>query len=223
MTLQSRKAQQINELNASKLVAIQSQMNPHFIFNAMNSIQDLILKGDIENSYSYVTTFSNLVRSTLKYSDKDFIDFSQELELLRLYLSLEKLRFEEELQFEIEDLVDEDIQLPPLLIQPFVENALLHGLLHKDGLKKLVIRFELREALICTIQDNGIGRERARAIRERQRGEHESFSGKAIRTRFDILSDVHKGEFGYVHEDLLADGLPAGTRITLQIPVRRRF
>ncbi len=223
MTLQSRKARQINELNASKLAAIQSQMNPHFIFNAMNSIQDLILKGDVENSYSYVTTFSNLVRSTLKYSEKDFIDFEQELELLRLYLSLEKLRFEDELEYTITDLVDEDIQLPPLLIQPFVENALLHGLLHKEGVKRLLIRFELREALICTIEDNGIGRQRAMEIRERQRGEHESFSGKAIRTRFDILSDVHKGEFGYVLEDLMTDGEAIGTRITLQIPVRRRF
>lgn len=223
MTLQSRKARQINELNASKLAAIQSQMNPHFIFNAMNSIQDLILKGDVENSYSYVTTFSNLVRSTLKYSEKDFIDFEQELELLRLYLSLEKLRFEDELEYVIDNMVDEDIQLPPLLIQPFVENALLHGLLHKDGVKQLLIRFELREALICTIEDNGIGRQRATEIRERQRGEHESFSGKAIRTRFDILSDVHKGEFGYVLEDLMVDGEATGTRITLQIPVRRRF
>jgi hypothetical protein len=86
-----------------------------------------------------------------------------------------------------------------------------------------VIRFELLEALICTIEDNGIGRQRAMEIRERQRGEHESFSGKAIRKRFDILSDVHQGEFGYVHEDLTEDGLAVGTRIILQIPVRRRF
>lgn len=223
MTLQRRKARQINELNASRLAAIQSQMNPHFIFNAMNSIQDLILKGDIENSYSYVTTFSNLVRSTLKYSEKDFIDFEQELDLLRLYLSLEKLRFEDELQFEILNLVDDDIQIPPLLIQPFVENALLHGLLHKSGLKRLKITFSLQDSLVCTIEDNGIGRARARAIRERQRGEHESFSGKAIRKRFDILSEVFQGEFGYFYEDLMADGESAGTRITLQIPVRRRF
>lgn len=223
MLLQGRKAKQINELNASKLAAIQSQMNPHFIFNAMNSIQDLILKGDIENSYSYVTTFSNLVRSTLKYSERDFIDFEQELELLGLYLSLEKLRFEDDLDYTITNLVEDDIQLPPLLIQPFVENALLHGLLHKAGLKKLLIRFELNAALTCTIEDNGIGRQRAMEIRARQRGEHESFSGKAIRKRFDILSDVHQGEFGYVQEDIMLHGQVVGTRTILQIPVRRRF
>lgn len=89
---QRKKAEQINELNASRLTAIQSQMNPHFIFNSLNSIQDLVLKGDIYNSYDFITKFSNLVRRTLNYSDKDFIDFEQEISLIQLYLSLEKLR-----------------------------------------------------------------------------------------------------------------------------------
>lgn len=223
LRIQRRKAQQINELNASRLTAIQSQMNPHFLFNALNSIQALVLKGDVENSYTYLTTFSNLVRSTLMFSDKDFIDFSQEIRLLQLYLSLEQLRFKKDLIFEIETADIEDIQLPPLLIQPFVENALIHGLLHKSGEKRLHIRFELQEALICTIEDNGIGRERARAIRERQRGDHESFSGQAIRKRFDILSDVFRGQFGYEEEDLTENGESVGTRVRLTIPIRRRF
>jgi hypothetical protein len=133
LNIQQRKLRQINELNASKLTAIQSQMNPHFIFNSLNSIQDLILKGDVENSYSYITTFSNLVRRTLNYSDKDFIDFDQEIKLLELYLSLEKLRFKKTLKYEIVADNITDILLPPLLIQPFIENALVHGLLHKEG------------------------------------------------------------------------------------------
>lgn len=227
LRLQRKKAQQINELNASKLTAIQSQMNPHFIFNALNSIQDLVLKGDIENSYSYITTFSNLVRSTLHHSDKDFVDFEEELELLQLYLSLEQLRFKKSLRFEIDADDIEDIQVPPLLIQPFVENALVHGLLHKEGEKVLKIRFELQESLICTIEDNGIGRQRSKAIKERQRSEHESFSGNAIRRRFDILSEVFQGQFGYEYEDLVEDSeggpQPIGTRVTLTIPVKRRF
>ncbi len=223
LAIQRKKARQVNELNASKLTAIQSQMNPHFIFNALNSIQDLVLKGDVENSYSYITTFSNLVRSTLNYSEKDFIDFDQEIKLLNLYLSLEQLRFKKKLVYEIDADDIDDIQLPPLLIQPFVENALVHGLLHKEGEKRLTIRFELREALICTVEDNGIGRERSKAIKERQRSEHESFSGKAIRKRFDILSDVFQGEFGYQYEDLMENGQATGTRITLTIPVKRNF
>jgi hypothetical protein len=226
LILQRRKAWILNELNASKLTAIQSQMNPHFIFNALNSIQDLVLKGDVENSYSYITTFSNLVRSTLNYSDKDFIDFEQEIKLLDLYLSLEKLRFKHTLEYEIlHDEKVEAIQLPPLLIQPFVENALVHGLFHREGIKRLKIQFDLQqETLICTITDNGIGREKSRAIRERQRAEHESFSGKAIRNRFEILSDVFKGEFGYHYEDLEDDsGKAVGTRVILKIPVKHRF
>lgn len=223
LSAQRKKSQQINELNASKLTAIQSQMNPHFIFNSLNSIQDLILKGDVEHSYSYITTFSNLVRRTLSYSEKDFIDFEQEIKLLELYLTLEKLRFKKELNYSIDMTNVTDIILPPLLIQPFIENSLLHGLLHKEGSKQLKITFELKEALVCTIEDNGIGRERSKAIKLRQRSEHESFSGKAIRKRFDILSNVFKGDFGYTYEDLYKNNEAVGTKVILVIPVKRKF
>ncbi len=223
LSIQNKKAKQLNELNASKLTAIQSQMNPHFIFNSLNSIQDLILKGDVEHSYSYITTFSNLVRRTLSYSEKDFIDFEQELKLLELYLSLEKLRYKKDLHYNIEVKDVEDIVLPPLLIQPFIENALVHGLLHKEGEKKLKISFELKDSLICTIEDNGIGREQAKTIKQRQRSDHESFSGKAIHKRFEILSNVFKGRFGYIYEDLYENNQPAGTKVTLTIPIKRKF
>ncbi|MBK9591474.1 MAG: histidine kinase [Crocinitomicaceae bacterium] len=223
LNAQRLKARQINELNASKLTAIQSQMNPHFIFNSLNSIQDLILKGDVEHSYSYITTFSNLVRRTLNYSDKDFIDFEQELKLLELYLSLEKLRFKKDFSFSLETNSITDIQVPPMLIQPFIENALVHGLLHKEGEKKLKISFKLNDHLICTIEDNGIGRAQAKAIKERQRTDHESFSVQAIRKRFEILSNHFQGELGYTYEDLEENGKPSGTRVVLQIPVRHKF
>ena len=176
--IQKKKSQQINEINASKLSAIQSQMNPHFIFNSLNSIQDLILKGDVEHSYSYITTFSNLVRRTLSYSEKDFIEFDQEIKLLELYLSLEKLRFKKDFSYTINFENMEEIMLPPLLVQPFIENALLHGLLHKEGAKTLTISFKLKETLICVVEDNGIGREKSKAIKLRQGSEHESFFWK---------------------------------------------
>lgn len=223
LKIQQKKSQQINELNASKLTAIQSQMNPHFIFNSLNSIQDLILKGDVEHSYSYITTFSNLVRRTLNYSEKDFIDFEQEIKLLELYLSLEKLRFKKELNYNIEIKAVEDVMIPPLLIQPFIENSLIHGLLHKEGQKELTITFELKDVLICTIEDNGVGRAKAKTIKERQRSEHESFSGKAIHKRFEILSNVFNGDFGYVYEDLYKNGEPIGTKVVLSIPVKHKF
>jgi hypothetical protein len=223
LAIQNKKVRQLNELNASKLTAIQSQMNPHFIFNSLNSIQDLILKGDVEHSYSYITTFSNLVRRTLNYSEKDFIDFEQEIKLLELYLSLEKLRFKKDFTYTIQYDGVEDVMLPPLLVQPFIENALVHGLLHKEGEKHLKITFTLKDELTCTIEDNGIGRAAARVIRQRQRAEHESFSGEAIKRRFEILSQVFEGEFGYEYEDLYENTTANGTKVTLNIPVRLKY
>lgn len=211
------------QFRASELKAIRSQMNPHFIFNALNSIQDLVLKGNIENSYSYITMFSNLVRQTLTYSENEFIEFEQEIKLLELYLSLEKLRFKKDFNFEISANNIDDIMLPPFLIQPFIENSLVHGLLHKEGEKKLKITFELNEDLICTIEDNGVGRERARAIQERQRKTHDSFSTKAIQKRFEILSNVFNGKFGYTYQDLYEKDEPVGTRTVLVIPVKHQF
>lgn len=221
---QRKKAEQINELNASKLTAIQSQMNPHFIFNSLNSIQDLILKKDVKNSYSYITTFSNLVRRTLSYSQKDFIDFEQEIKLLELYLSLEKLRFKSNFEYQIKTNDIVEISIPPLLIQPFIENSLVHGLLHKDGDKKLRVDFVLEEtALLCIVTDNGVGREEAKAIRIRQKGDHESFSSQAIQRRFEILSNLFGREYGFEYTDLMDGNLVAGTQVILKIPYKHKF
>lgn len=221
--IQNKKAELINELHASKLTAIQSQMNPHFIFNSLNSIQDLILKKDVQHSYSYITTFSNLVRRTLSYSEKDFIDFDQEIKLLEIYLSLEKLRFKQDFEYSIDTGDVDEIMLPPLLIQPFIENALVHGLLHKEGKKELKIKFKKEKVLICTIEDNGIGRDASKKIQQRQKGEHESFSSEAIRRRFEILSKVFGGEFGFKYEDLEENGKIAGTRVIMRIPIKEKF
>ncbi|MBL7720181.1 MAG: histidine kinase [Flavipsychrobacter sp.] len=215
LRIQRRRAKQVNELNASRLTAIRSQMNPHFIFNALNSIQDLILKGNVEQSYSYITTFSDLIRRSLDYSGKDLIDFDQELKLIELYLALEKLRFKKDFHYTINTGGVSDIQIPPMLIQPFIENAIAHGLLHKEGAKELTVTFHLAEALVCRIEDNGVGRERAQAILKRQRAGHESFSGEAIKRRFEILSEMFGGSFGYVYEDK-ENG--SGTVVVLTIP-----
>lgn len=223
LKIQRKKAKQINELNASRLTAIQSQMNPHFIFNSLNSIQDLVLKGDIDNSYTFITKFSNLVRRTLNYSDKDFIDFEQEIKLIELYLSLEKLRFKNELEYTIDTEDIEDIMIPPMLIQPFIENALVHGLLHKEGLKTLQIKFSMEEVLICEISDNGIGREKALEIKNRQRASHESFAVNAIKRRFNILKVHFKGELGFVIEDIIIDNKVDGTKVILRIPIKNKF
>ncbi len=220
LNIQNKKAQQINELNESKLTAIKSQMNPHFIFNSLNSIQDLILKGDVEHSYSYISTFSDLVRRTLNYSDKDFISFEEEIQLLQLYLSLEGLRFKKDFSYNLETNHIVDIEIPPMLIQPFIENSLVHGLLHQEGMKKLNISFELKEELLCIIEDNGIGRQESKKIKQRQHKTHESFSSHAINKRFEILSKVFVGKFGFIYHDLENN---SGTRVILTLPFKRKF
>lgn len=222
LELQKRKMQRINELNTSKLTAIKSQMNPHFIFNSLNSIQDLILKGDVENSYSYISTFSNMVRVTLTNSEREFIDIEQEVKLLELYLSLEKLRFKKDFDYQLDIEQNLDVLIPPMLIQPFIENALVHGLLHKNGTKKISIHILLEDELICIIEDNGIGRKAALEIKNRQQ-RHESFSSQAIKKRFEILSKVYKGNFGYEYEDILRDNEVFGTRVTLKMPFQLKY
>lgn len=124
------------ELIAINLTALRSQMNPHFIFNALNSIQDLVLKEDTEASYDSIVLFAELIRNTLNYSNQDFISIEKELDFLKVYLQLEKLRFGSDFNYTISFNSTENIDVPSLLIQPFIENALVHGLMHKDGKKK---------------------------------------------------------------------------------------
>ena len=217
-----KKIQLQNELNASKLIAVQSQMNPHFIFNAINSIQDLILKGDIDNSYSYIIKFSKLVRQTLNFSDKEFIDIEDEIELLETYLELEKLRFKDDFEYTIRN-EESDLQVPPMLVQPFVENAIKHGLLHKEGLKKLEIVFKKNGILNCTITDNGIGRRKAQKIKDRQQKNHQSFSINATRSRFEIMKSHYQQDLGILFEDLLENGEDMGTRVIINMPFRQNY
>ncbi len=207
-----------NELNASKLIAIQSQMNPHFIFNAINSIQDLILQGDIDNSYNYVIKFSKLVRKTLEYSDKEFIDIESEVDLLETYLELEKLRFSSDFEYVINLNNLKNILVPPMLIQPFVENAIKHGLLHKTGHKKVSISFFKEDNLICEVEDNGIGRAAAQKIKARQPEAYQSFSVNATQNRFKIMKSYYKLDMKLQYADS-----DEGTKVIITIPYQKEF
>ena len=204
----------------TELKALRSQMNPHFIFNSLNSIQDLILKEDTDGSYDYVVLFANLVRNTLNYSNKDFIPIEKELDFLEVYLKLEKLRFGDEFTYEIDYEGNDGVELPSLIVQPFIENALIHGLLHKTGNKKLSIHFKMDDRLKCTIIDNGVGRKKSQEIHERQGGGHESFALQAIEKRLSILSNKDEDAFGYIVTDLYEGTNPSGTKIEVTIPHR---
>lgn len=206
-----------------KLSALKSQMNPHFVFNSLNSIQDLILTEDSELSYNYVTKFSELVRSILKHSDLELIPFSDEVDALKLYIELESLRFQNTIQLKFETNGIEDIEIPPLLIQPFIENAFKHGLLHKKGVKELAIQFELKDMLICTIRDNGIGRKKSKEIKSRQHSNHQSFATESINDRLSILKKLHGDNLGFTYYDLKKGNVGTGTIVKLYIPFKRKY
>lgn len=199
-------------------------MNPHFIFNALNSIQDLILKKDTDASYDYIVLFAELIRNTLSYSNQDFIPIEKELAFLKVYLKLEKLRFGKDFRYNISFNGKENLDVPSLLIQPFIENSLVHGLLHKKGEKKLDIVFSFVDDILqCVITDNGIGREKASEIGERQGNHHESFALSAIEKRLNIFKKSYNKNVGYIIEDLYENKIAKGTRIVLTMPFIQRF
>jgi len=209
----------------SKLEAIRSQMNPHFIFNSLNSIQALVLKKEVEKSYDYIEMFSDLVRKTLVFSEKNYVDINEETNFLNIYLKLESLRMKDEFSFLIENNSSKEILIPSLLIQPFLENAIHHGLLHKKGKKELLISFNCENEIgSCVIKDNGIGREKANEIKNRQQYRHESFSLNAMKKRLEILSEQNNKKFDYIIEDLYTnDGIASGTKVTVYFPFKYQY
>ena len=210
-------------VSSYQLTALKSQMNPHFIFNALNSIQDLILKEKTEESYKYINTFADLVRKTLNHSSQEFIDIEDEFASIQVYLELENLRFKEGLEIEFETNSISEISIPPLLIQPFIENSIKHGLFHKKGLKRLRISFQLKDELICIISDNGIGRKNSQIIQSRREKSHPSFATESIAGRFDILKKIYGKQVGITYIDLESDGESNGTTVILNLPFRQNY
>ncbi len=218
-----KKADLKNKLVASQLTALKSQMNPHFMFNALNSIQDLVLNHDIKNSNLYISKFSTLMRKVLDASGTAEITLQNEVEILELYLSLEKLRFGDEFQFKliIDKEIDSDyIHIPSMILQPFVENAIKHGLLHKKKNKLLTIEFSLNSILICTITDNGIGRKHSEEIKKRQNAGHTSFATLATEERIDLLNSNSDQQYSFETIDLFEEEQATGTKVIITIPLR---
>lgn len=212
-----------NNLIASQMTALKSQMNPHFIFNALNSIQSLVKFQRNKEASKYVNKFAILLRQTLNYSDQDYIPLENEIELLQTYLEMENMRMEGKLNFKIEALEDQNILIPSMIIQPFVENAIKHGLLHKkQGEKKLEVIFKLKEELLsCTIEDNGVGREKAMEIKKQKSSYEVSFSTGATQKRLNLLQQLEEQkDLGLFYTDLKdAEGKAIGTRVELIIPI----
>ena len=210
------KARLQKELVSTKLETLRSQMNPHFTFNALNSIQNLILKNDKQEAYNYLTKFSSLIRENLHLSTQNFVVFEQELSLVNRYLELEKLRFKENFRYQIivgEDV--EEVKIPTMIIQPYVENAIKHGLLHKkEGMKKIKIEFYINEGvLVSKIFDNGIGIKRSKEIQQANGVKRKSFSTKSIQERLLFLRDYYKTDIGVEYPEV-----EEGTMVIIKIP-----
>lgn len=203
----------------AELKTLRSQMKPHFVFNSLSSIQHFILNSDQESAHLYLSRFSGLMRSILENTAKDSISLALELEMLERYLSLEKLRFGKEFAYRIilHDGLDPELaDIPPMLIQPYIENAIWHGLLPKKGEARLLIRFytEGNAVLVCEVEDNGIGR---KAAAERQRSGHRSTGMKNIEERIGILNHMQHKQIHVSVTDLYdTNGTAAGTKVTLR-------
>lgn len=182
------------QLWISQIKALQNQMNPHFLYNILNTVQGLVYSDKKNEAGELLGNFSDLMRNTLQISEKPYISLEEEINLLQLYVDLEKVRFEQDLEcnfiFRIENKYNE-YHIPSMLLQPFIENAFKHGLLHKKGKKILTIIFENQnENLLVTIDDNGIGRKYAQEIRTRQARKSTGFAMKATEQRMELLNKI---------------------------------
>ncbi|MBN2682447.1 MAG: histidine kinase [Bacteroidales bacterium] len=222
---ENEKSQLTNELNKYRQQALAHQMNPHFIFNALNSIQYFIYKNDKENANNYLAKFSQLLRLVIENSQKQNIPLKSELQAVELYLELESLRFRSDFDFHIH--IDKEIEtetkyIPTLLIQPFVENAIWKGLLHKEsGQKSLFIRvFKRGIQVICEIEDNGVGRLKAKAISEK-RSKYSSTGSKLTKTRLNMINNLYGSEINLKYIDLKDNNDQAlGTKVILFLPLQ---
>ncbi len=202
--------------------ALRLQMNPHFIFNSLNSIQSFILSRDIDLAVSYLSRFSQLMRLILSNSRESIIPLNDEIKAVAHYIEIERLRFDNKFDctINIDDEIDEEFTgIPPMIIQPYVENSIIHGLVHKNGHGHITIDFKRKgKILLITITDDGIGRKRAMEIKRENGLETKSRGMMITRERLEILNSSSGEKFNVKVFDLSDDsGNPSGTRVELMV------
>jgi ligand-binding sensor domain-containing protein len=205
--------------------ALQAQMNPHFIFNCLNSIQQYIFAQDIFAANKYITGFAKLIRATLNNSTRTFIPLSEEIDYLTAYLSLEKLRFKDKMDYfiDVDSMIDRySVLIPPMLIQPYVENSMRHGLRHKtEGRGYIRIKLtQMNNQLVVIVEDNGIGRERAARYKT---GEHIEYQSKGMTLTADRIRMMNAGNEERITVEVIdlkdAEDRAAGTRVIISFPL----
>ena len=193
-------------------------MNPHFIFNVLNSIKSYIYKNDKVKAASYLSDFSDLIRGILNMTNTQYVTLSEELAFLKIYVELEGMMLNDDFEFtvEIEDDLDlEHIELPSLLLQPFVENAFKHGLHHKAGKKNLLLSIcKIENGVQIEITDNGVGREASKQINADRSALHQSFATSATEKRIELINREGRVHVNFAILDLENE---AGTKVKIEI------
>lgn len=222
------KTQYEKKLANVEMTALLAQMNPHFLFNSLNSIDSYIIRNESGKASEYLNNFARLMRLILQNSRSNYISLKDELESLELYLQMESLRFRDKFQYKIcvsESLDAASVVIPPMLIQPYVENAIWHGLMHKKdggcGVVEIHISQDRENNLVCVVRDNGIGRVKAEALKAQNPGNRKKSMGMQItRDRIDMINKLYNTSTEVKITDLVdGEGQPAGTEVRLVIPI----
>lgn len=204
--------------------ALQAQMNPHFIFNSLNSIQSYIANNENDKANRFLAKFSRLIRAMLNHSRSSLITLKEEIESLSLYMQLEKMRFKDKFDFEITvdpDLEPEAVKLPPLLIQPYLENAIIHGLAQARSTGKIDLYYMLvGRYLLATVTDNGIGIEASRKLKDGTQALHKSVGMSITQKRLQLLDEGDADPKVKIEEITDRHGEVLGTKVEVRIRVR---
>lgn len=211
------------ELAEYEQKALHLQMNPHFVFNCLGSISSFIVQNGTDSAIKYLLKFSKLMRLTLEYSKETLIPIDREIESLQNYLELEQLRFNNRFNFTIfkSQNIEDDMALPPLLLQPFVENAIMHGVIPKKEIGTITIRFEIsNQCLLCTIEDNGIGFEKSKAQKEHSVPAHKSMALDITKKRLQMIESTTSQKAEVKIEENKENGEVLGTKVTLILPLQ---
>lgn len=216
---------EINRMLAeSQLMALRAQMNPHFVFNCLNSIQECIVTQKYGEASKYLNKFSKLFRMVLNNSDRNLVTIEEEKNVLQLYLELEQMRFEQSFVYRIDiddELEADDILLPSMLLQPYVENAIWHGLMHKNGYRELKISFDRidEEIFQCRIEDNGVGRKKSFEIKERNATtrRHKSKGLQIAKDRLNLIDRQGQHASVEIVDKYDSDDVATGTMIVIEL------
>ena len=222
MAIKKSQAEFQQKVAELEMQALRAQMNPHFIFNCLNSINRFIFKNETKVASDYLTRFSRLIRMVLLHSQKKLVPLEDELEMLKLYLDMERLRFKNAFDYHITTtnaIENSSVFIPPLLLQPFCENAIWHGLMHKDGPGHLNIELNEDNGILnCIITDDGVGREKAEAFKSKSAEKEKSMGLKITTERLSLLNQGTTGGTFYEIEDIRNEqGDIAGTKVELKI------